>query len=189
MKVLFFLSSKIYDKMSIIWGCPNFWFSMFWKIYVSICLIKRFNDFSRDQKAMISQLESECHNMAENIEVAKTYANMVHIVRYEDIALDPVTETRKIYDFLAMEIPSEVENFLEIATKNDDKTKYEKGQEYMKIYSTTRKSSENLQKWRMKADFFLTEQVQSKCGEMMKKFKYKTFTNIEELRNISLAYF
>ena len=138
---------------------------------------------------MLSQLESECNHMAENIETARMFPGLIHIVRYEDIALDPVAETSKIYNFIGLEISPEVEKFLEIATQNEDKTKYKKGEEFMKIYSTTRKSSENLQKWRVKADFSLSKQVQTKCKIMMEKFRYKPFDRIESLRNISIEYF
>ena len=146
--------------------------------------------WKRDQVAMVDQLGRECEKFQKNYKIQQDYKGIMRIVRYEDMAKDPERITNEIYKFVNLEQTAEISKFLKISTQNDDSGKnYRKGEEFLQVYSTSRKSAENLNKWRIKMDYILIRKVQEKCKGMMKTFGYTIFNSQEDVRNISKTYF
>jgi len=109
----------------------------------------------RDQFAMVDQLGRECKKFEKNFKIQENYHSIMRIVRYEDMASDPENITKLIYSFVNLEMTPEISTFLQISTQKEDTAKYRKGEEFLQVYSTSRKSSETLNKWRSKMDFQL----------------------------------
>ena len=145
--------------------------------------------WKRDRSAMLNQLENECASSAANKKVAERTPEKVRIIRYEDFALDPTNQTEQIYKYLNLEMRSEIAEFLHVSTSTDDETKYAKGEEFMQIYSTSRKSTKTLNKWRTDMDFELMMEVQKRCLDMMRTFDYIPFGSEKALKNVTLTYF
>ena len=146
--------------------------------------------WKRDQAAMLEQLEQECDRFAANHLVERDNKQIMRIIRYEDMASDPINITKAIYEFVKLEMTTEIEEFLKVATSVDDlQTNYRKGEEFLQVYSTSRKSSATINKWRMKMDFELMKKVQKRCLSMMTTFGYQSFSSESEARNVSISYF
>lgn len=71
------------------------------------------------------QLEVECNKFAENKKHAQKWKDRLKIIRYEDIAMDPMAISKETYQFLDMKISSDVHEYLKSATEKDDSTKEE----------------------------------------------------------------
>jgi hypothetical protein len=143
----------------------------------------------RKKSKSIIFLETECSHLSENHKVQESNAQNMKIVRYEDMAMDPIKLTNSIYDFLGLQITPEIEEFLKVSTQVEDNHKYRVGEEFLKAYSTSRKSSENINKWRLHMDFNLLKEVQKRCSKMMETYKYMNFIDEKTFKNISLAYY
>ncbi|CAG5110463.1 Oidioi.mRNA.OKI2018_I69.chr2.g4862.t1.cds [Oikopleura dioica] len=141
------------------------------------------------EQQFFDQLEVECAKFAANKKNESKWKEMVKIIRYEDIAMDPIAVSKETYEFLDMEISEDVHEYLKAATEKDDSTKYSKDNEFLKAYSTKRNSKENLQKWRKTAAWDRVQKVQKICEEYMAVFGYKIFRNQEELKNEKINYF
>merc|ERR1712176_714219 len=111
------------------------------------------------------QLEAECASFAENRKFESKFKDRLKFIRYEDIAMDPISISEETYKFLEMEISTDVHEYLKSATEKDDSTKYSEAKAYLKAYSTKRNSRENLQKWRKTATWDRVERVQSICKD------------------------
>jgi hypothetical protein len=70
-----------------------------------------------------NQLEVECANFAENKKLEYKFKDRLKIIRYEDIAIDPLSVSEETYKFLEMEISTDVHEYLISATEKDDSTK------------------------------------------------------------------
>ncbi|CBY08283.1 unnamed protein product [Oikopleura dioica] len=135
-----------------------------------------------------NQLEVECAKFAEN-KKEQRWKDRIKIIRYEDIAMDPISVSEETYNFLEMDISLDVHEYLISATEKDDSTKYSEEMSFLKAYSTKRNSKENLQKWRKDASWTRVQRVQSICKDYMIAFGYKNFNNLQELRNQKLDYY
>ena len=70
-----------------------------------------------------NQLEVECAKFAENKKLEHKFKDKIKIIRYEDIAMDPLSVSEEVYKFLEMEISTDVHEYLISATEKDDSTK------------------------------------------------------------------
>ena len=79
-------------------------------------------------------MSCNCQDLEDDLNAAKRlkecYPNKLLVVRYEDLSLNPESETQKILNFLGLQFTKEIKEFLDkhtkgrknsIKFKNDDK--------------------------------------------------------------------
>ena len=57
---------------------------------------------------------------ADKIEIFLTRTELIKIIRYEDMSMEPIDQTNRIYDFIGMKISPEIEEFLKKSTTTQD---------------------------------------------------------------------
>ena len=63
---------------------------------------------------------------------------MIQIIRYEDMSMEPIDQTNRIYDFIGMKISPEIEEFLKKSTTTHDlESNHRSDQKFMQIYTTS----------------------------------------------------
>ncbi|XP_019954952.1 carbohydrate sulfotransferase 1 [Paralichthys olivaceus] len=103
------------------------------------------------------------------------------LVRYEDLARNPLAKTKEIYDYLGLSIDKNVEDWIQANTQgaNEPSTKHK--------FSTVRDSAANAESWRLKLSYDMVEYTQTVCPKIFPQLGYKTVRSAEELKNMSLS--
>ena len=75
---------------------------------------------------------------ADKIEIFLTRTELIKIIRYEDMSMEPIDQTNRIYDFIGMKISPEIEEFLKKSTTTQDlESNHRTDQKFMQIYTTS----------------------------------------------------
>ena len=75
---------------------------------------------------------------ADKIEIFLTRTELIKIIRYEDMSMEPIDQTNRIYDFIGMKISPEIEQFLKKSTTTQDlESNHRIDQKFMQIYTTS----------------------------------------------------
>ncbi|XP_069744332.1 carbohydrate sulfotransferase 3 [Narcine bancroftii] len=101
------------------------------------------------------------------------------LMRYEDIALEPVKRAQEMYHFSGIPMTPEVKKWIY------ENTQVSKGSN--NIYSTHKNSSEQFEKWRLALPFKIARVVQQVCEPAMKLFGYKLVNDAVTLANRSAS--
>ena len=122
----------------------------------------------------------ECDEMENNLNYWKNTPNWLKghhmLLRYEDLAEDPVSLTEKIYSFLGLKVPETVKMWLRYNTNWN-----EVGQ-----FSHARVSSEAAHAWRTKIPYRTMLEVQRRCIVPLLMAGYKPITSQKDLSNFSV---
>ncbi|XP_063786631.1 carbohydrate sulfotransferase 1-like [Pseudophryne corroboree] len=101
------------------------------------------------------------------------------LVRYEDIAMDPVKKATEIYSFVGLEWKERVSRWIEENTKKAaSSTKFNK-------FTTIRNSSETAESWRLHLHFNIVQAVQEICNITLSQLGYQVVDSIQQLKNLS----
>ncbi|XP_003408933.1 carbohydrate sulfotransferase 3 [Loxodonta africana] len=101
------------------------------------------------------------------------------LVRYEDVARQPLQKAREMYRFAGIALTPQVEDWIQ---KNTQAAQDSSG-----IYSTQKNSSEQFEKWRFSMPFKLAQVVQAACGPAMRLFGYRLVQDAASLTNRSFS--
>lgn len=112
-----------------------------------------------------NSVEVLCRDMEEDLSVilklTTHYSDKVHIVRYEDIALDPGAATQKMLQSLGIDYHEDIRSYIDTHTrKNVDNTK------------SYRQSETRVAGWVSEMQWDEVDSVQRACSDIMKKFGY-----------------
>ena len=102
--------------------------------------------------------------------------NRYKLVRYEDFALDPLRMAQQIYDFVGIEYPRAVKEWIVSNTRDNDNRS-------VKFFSTHKNSIETASRWRQSLLPTQVRKVEAICSEMMKLLGYKKVINSMDLTN------
>ena len=86
------------------------------------------------------------------------------IVRYEDLAFNPEIMSQKLYKFLDLEYPTEIEDWIKNSTHENITSKA--------TFDTKRNSREAAEKWRQQVPVTAVQAMQDVCQEAMEQFSY-----------------
>lgn len=133
-----------------------------------------------------------CLSWATNIEIGKyvpSVSTNYKLVRYEDLARDPVRNTRDIYSFVGLgsKIPNEVYRWIENNTGiNQDVNQSDTS----RPYSTSRNSRETYEAWRKSVKFDFIHFIQSikDCRKLMTLAGYLVAPDEQALRDPSQSF-
>ena len=71
-------------------------------------------------------------------QIFSTSSELIQIIRYEDMSMEPIEQTSRIYDFIGMKISPEIEEFLKKSTTTQDlESNHRSDQKFMQIYTTS----------------------------------------------------
>ncbi|XP_039272669.2 carbohydrate sulfotransferase 1-like [Styela clava] len=123
-------------------------------------------------------------------------------IRYEDASMEPISTASKIYGFLGLELPAEVEGWLKMSTIQPHKKlveiekKLKEGEsnrnavlksfitlekQLRNPYGTIRDPSTTVQKWRNSMSFSTVSGIQKICEKVLEKLNYTTVNTVAEL--------
>ncbi|KFV54330.1 Carbohydrate sulfotransferase 1 [Gavia stellata] len=102
------------------------------------------------------------------------------LVRYEDLARNPMKKTEEIYDFLGIPMDSNVERWIQNNTRGDRSSSKHK-------YGTVRNSAATAEKWRFRLSYEIVAFPQHACQQVLAQLGYKTAASEEELKNLSIS--
>ncbi|UYV70508.1 hypothetical protein LAZ67_7003360 [Cordylochernes scorpioides] len=131
--------------------------------------------------------EMFCEQVKADIEsyckLKEKYPDRITILRYEDISVNPLENSRKIYSWIGIEkLPNEVEDFIKTHTNASlDKESRPRGQEKLALaYTTKRNSKETAFAWQKQLPIGLLEELQAHCKDVYQNLNYPeewTFSN------------
>ncbi|XP_014003341.1 carbohydrate sulfotransferase 1 [Salmo salar] len=103
------------------------------------------------------------------------------LVRYEDLARNPLQKTKEIYEYLGLIMDKNVGDWIQNNTRgsNDLSAKHK--------YGTVRDSAANAESWRLKLSYDMVDYTQTVCQQVLQELGYKTVSSPEELKNLSLT--
>ncbi|XP_033837791.1 carbohydrate sulfotransferase 1-like [Periophthalmus magnuspinnatus] len=103
------------------------------------------------------------------------------LVRYEDLARNPLQKTKEIYNFVGLTMTPSVERWVSANTKGANK------EQNNNVYSTTRDSVANVENWRLKLPFEMVQHVQAECQDMLSIMGYRQVNSAQELKNMNIS--
>uniref|UniRef100_UPI00398F8663 carbohydrate sulfotransferase 3-like n=1 Tax=Pristiophorus japonicus TaxID=55135 RepID=UPI00398F8663 len=131
----------------------------------------------------VSKLRGNCENLRASAQLGLSQPPWLKdrfmLMRYEDIALEPMKKAHEMYHFAGIPITPEVKKWIYINTQTS------KGSD--NVYSTHKNSSEQFEKWRLALPFKIAEVVQKVCEPAMKLFGYKLVKDAGTLANRSAS--
>ncbi|XP_072013623.1 carbohydrate sulfotransferase 1-like [Amphiura filiformis] len=100
--------------------------------------------------------------------------NKYILIRYEDLAMEPLLYAEKIYKFLNLQLPNSVRDWITENTKSDRDLRW---------WWHTRNSRRVATRWRNELKLSTVLEIQSQCKLVMERLGYKTVETEEMLRN------
>ncbi|XP_017290183.1 carbohydrate sulfotransferase 3 [Kryptolebias marmoratus] len=133
--------------------------------------------------AEVMKLKGNCDNIRLSAEAGLKQPPWLRgrymLVRYEDIAQFPMRKAIEMYRFSGIPFTPQVKSWI---LKNTQASKETSG-----VYSTQKKSSEQVEKWRFSLPFKIAQVVQRVCGPTLKLFGYKLVSSEEMLTDKSIS--
>ncbi|XP_069479364.1 carbohydrate sulfotransferase 1 [Ambystoma mexicanum] len=102
------------------------------------------------------------------------------LVRYEDLARDPMGKTEEIYSFLGIPIDGNVERWIHNNTRGDKSSAKHK-------FGTLRNSAAIAESWRLTLSYEIVEFAQSVCQQVLDQLGYKMVGSVQELKNLTFS--
>ncbi|XP_070537318.1 carbohydrate sulfotransferase 1-like [Ptychodera flava] len=140
-------------------------------------------DFDHRQETEIGKL---CKGMIESHQVSQErhqwLRNKYTLVRYEDLARNPMQTAEKLYKDIGLgQLPEAVKSWININSNVDPGS--------VDRYSTQRNSSAIVQAWRGKLPFNVSEQIENVkvCAEVLDTFGYGRPKSKKELTDMTLS--
>ncbi|XP_040201138.1 carbohydrate sulfotransferase 1-like [Rana temporaria] len=100
------------------------------------------------------------------------------LIRYEDLARDPVKKANEIYNFIGLEWKDNLTAWIEENTNASVPSNVSK-------FTTNRNSSETAENWRLHLHFNIVQAVQELCNKTLFQFGYQSVDSIHQLKNLS----
>ena len=146
---------------------------------------------SLEMPSMRQFVYSRCEMTERNLNLVKEFGpslrSRVTLVRFEDLAVEPLKVLEYLYAFAGLEILERITNWVVKITQpslNDLKA------EERNPVSVVRNSSEVLNKWRVVADPCYVHVIERYCRDVMKLMGYiATEGSVEMLRNLGIPLF
>ncbi|KAH0501471.1 Carbohydrate sulfotransferase 1 [Microtus ochrogaster] len=102
------------------------------------------------------------------------------LVRYEDLARNPMKKTEEIYEFLGIPLDGHVARWIQNNTRGDPTLGKHK-------YGTVRNSAATAEKWRFRLSYDIVAFAQNACQQVLAQLGYKMANSEEELKNPAIS--
>ncbi|KAE8297596.1 Carbohydrate sulfotransferase 1 [Larimichthys crocea] len=133
----------------------------------------------------LSQLTVVCEDFLSSVSTGLSHPYWLKgkymLVRYEDLAKNPLLKTKEMYDYLGLPMDKNVEDWIHANTRgsNEPSAKHK--------FGTVRDSAANAESWRLKLSYDMVEYTQTVCQKVLHQLGYKAVKSVEELKNMSLS--
>ncbi|XP_078055834.1 carbohydrate sulfotransferase 3-like [Mustelus asterias] len=131
----------------------------------------------------VGKLRGNCENLRNSAQLGLSQPAWLKdrfmLMRYEDVALEPMRRAYEMYRFAGIPITPEVKKWIYTNTQTSQGSD--------NLYSTHKNSSEQFEKWRLVLPFKIAQVVQTVCEPAMKLFGYKLAKDAETLANKSAS--
>ena len=146
---------------------------------------------SRESPSMRQFVYSRCEMTERNLNQVKefppTLRSRVTLVRFEDLAVEPLKVLGYLYEFAGLEVLENITNWVVKITQPSLKDLKAEGR---RAVSVVRNSLEVLNKWRLATDFCYVHVIERYCRDVMKLMGYiATEGSVEILRNLKISLF
>ncbi|XP_062374424.1 carbohydrate sulfotransferase 1-like [Sardina pilchardus] len=139
----------------------------------------------KPQNLPVTQLTTICDDFLSSVSTAMSRPPWLKgrymLVRYEDLALNPLQRTKEIYDFLGLAMDKNVVDWIQKNTRGSSQW-FSRGK-----YSTMRNSAANAESWRYKLPYDIVKYTQTACQQILQELGYKTVISLEELTDRSVS--
>ncbi|CAG9137435.1 unnamed protein product [Plutella xylostella] len=102
------------------------------------------------------------------------FPNRLIAIRFEDLALNPTGETKRLFHFLDRPLGPTIQEFLRAHTNSSRD---------LSTYSTFRVSGEVPFKWKEDLDYEYVSQIQDSCAEALELWGYRRARSLQHLRS------
>uniref|UniRef100_A0A8C2K6A9 Sulfotransferase n=1 Tax=Cyprinus carpio TaxID=7962 RepID=A0A8C2K6A9_CYPCA len=103
------------------------------------------------------------------------------LVRYEDLARNPLQKSKEVYEFLGLSMEKNVVDWIH----NNTKGNYIESAVHK--YGTLRDSAANAESWRLNLSYEMVNYTQTVCKHILDKLGYKAVNSPEDQKNMSLS--
>ena len=117
--------------------------------------------------------------------ISPTSAKSFHLIRYEDIAYDPVGMVKKIYSFLGIPLHPRVLFWYKMTTGVEHKDAVDT---LRTLFNTVRNSGNTAEAWRKYIPYDLAEAMDSKCAQALRLLGYSRVVDVHTYTNSSFTY-
>ena len=143
---------------------------------------------SKLRSSMRQFVYSRCEMTERNLNVVKEFRpslrSRVTLVRFEDLAVEPLKVLDNLYEFAGLEVQKNITNWVIKITQPSLKDLKAEGR---RAVSVVRNSLEVLNKWRLAADFCFVHIIERYCRDVMKLMGYiSTEGSVEMLENLAI---
>ena len=143
---------------------------------------------SNIRSSMRQFVYSRCEMTERNLNLMKEFRSSlrsrVTLVRFEDLAVEPLKVLDYLYEFAGLEVLENITNWVVKITQPSLKDLKAEGR---RAVSVIRNSLEVLNKWRLAGDFCYVHVVERYCRDVMKLMGYiATEGSVEMLRNLEI---
>uniref|UniRef100_H2ZZY1 Sulfotransferase n=1 Tax=Latimeria chalumnae TaxID=7897 RepID=H2ZZY1_LATCH len=131
----------------------------------------------------LSQITTTCRDISNSAETGFSRPSWLKgrymLVRYEDVAKEPVKKAKEVYNFIGLDWDDKVQRWV---LQNTNGSAASIGN-YK--YTTSRNSTATAESWRLNLSFDIVQTVQALCNSTLSQLGYKLVGSVVELRNIS----
>ena len=134
---------------------------------------------------------NECKDLLDDLQHAQRlhhqFPGRIHLLRFEDLTLDPENIARKLLSFLDLPWIERMEEYIATHTVQDNvKIDQKNSDNHPDPYSTSRNSSAVAFAWRTSLPMSNISAIQSVCQEPMDHLGYKPVQTSEDLKSLPL---
>ena len=138
-------------------------------------------DLMRRKGSHADEVLDMCEHLDRNLAFNKESLNWLNsrykLIRYEDLARNPIQTARDIYEFVEVNLPSTVKDWLRTHTNHTSG---------LSAFSHTRNSTKTAFNWRKRLSFSKVMEIQETCEDAMKSLGYLPLNSYEELRSLDV---
>ncbi|XP_053572191.1 carbohydrate sulfotransferase 1-like isoform X2 [Bombina bombina] len=131
----------------------------------------------------LSQITTTCTDLSKSVDTGLSKPSWLKgkymLVRYEDIAKDPIKKAKEIYQFVGLEWKGAVHKWL---LQNTNGTVASFGNFK---YTTSRNSAETAEHWRLHLCYDIVHALQDLCNITLSQLGYQVVNSVWQLKNIS----
>lgn len=132
----------------------------------------------------VTQLTTVCEDFSSSVSTGLMRPSWLKgkymLVRYEDLARNPMKKTEEIYEFLGIPLDSHVARWIQNNTRGDPTLGKHK-------YGTVRNSAATAEKWRFRLSYDIVAFAQNACQQVLAQLGYKMANSEEELKNPAIS--
>ncbi|XP_005986986.1 carbohydrate sulfotransferase 1 [Latimeria chalumnae] len=132
----------------------------------------------------VTQLTVVCEDFLNSISTGLSKPSWLKgkymLVRFEDLARNPMKKTKEVYDFLGIPKDTNIERWIQNNTRGNESSAKHK-------FGTVRDSAAIAESWRLKLSYDIVEFTQKACRDVLFQLGYKVVSSPEQLKNMSVS--